>query len=439
VQQTEVELSLVNPGTNQRVGLPDYFAAGADPELTEAAKTLAEVLWNDLDFEREFAMIPRTGVAGSIPAAEAAALPYDRWVEVGADFVLAGKLSRTGDRLAIELRMIAVRGAGRGAQRFGEAYQCGLQQLRFCAHSIADAFHKQVAGLDGVARTKIAFSSDRDAVRVTNRPSQTDGIAKEIYLTDYDGANPQRLTVNRSLNISPAWAPGGGILAYTSYSSNGFPDIFVANMREPGRGLRRPAQGTDQVHNQMAAWSPDGTKLAYVSNRTGDYDIWVVNSDGSDARNITNYPRGAEGSPTWSPTGDFIAFTSDRNTGGTPQLFVMNANGTNPRRLTTERVDRPTWSRLNFIAFTVGPESGQNIGILDMNNQAAPITVLTDSRGTNESPAVAPNGRHIAFVTTRWGKSQIAVIDRAGRSIRQITRVGNNKFPNWQPLAETSR
>jgi TolB protein len=433
-QQNELELSLVNPGSNQRIGLPDFVVPPGDAELAEAAKTIADVLWDDIHFEREFYMIERQ-TSASVPVAPATALPYDRWSELGADFVLAGEASRRGDEIVVNLRMIAVRGEARGRQHFGRGYpNCRVAQLRFCAHAIADDFHKEVASLDGVARTKLAYSSDRDATRVTGRPSHTQGIGSEIYISDYDGANPQRLTVNRSVNMSPAWAPGGTQLAYTSYLAGGFPDIFVANLREPGRGLRRPAQGNTQVHNQMAAWSPDGSKLAFVSNRSGDYDIWVVDADGGNPRNLTNYPRAYEGSPTWSPDGAFIAFTSDRSTGNTPQLFVMTSTGTNQRRLTNERVDRPTWSLLNFIAFTVGPESGQNIGILDMNNQGAGVVVLTDGRGTNESPAVAPNGRHIAFVTSRWGRNQIAVIDRDGQNIRQITRTGNNRFPNWQPI-----
>ena len=434
-QQNELELSLVNPGSNQRIGLPDFVVPPGDPELAAAAATIADVLWADIEFEREFYMIARP-TSASIPVAPVTALPFDRWSQLGADFVLVGEASRRGEEILVNMRMIAVRGESRGRQHFGRAYpNCRPQQLRYCAHAIADDFHKEVAGLDGIARTKIAFNSDRDATRVTGRPSQILGTAKEIYVSDYDGANPQRLTVNRSLNISPAWSPTGTLLAYTSYSGNGFPDIFVANLREPGRGLRRPAQGTDQVHNQLAAWSPDGSKLAFMSNRSGDLDIWVVNSDGTGLRNLTNYPRAAEGSPTWSPDGAFIAFTSDRSTGGTPQLFVMTTDGTNQQRLTSDRVDRPTWSRLNFIAFTVGPSSGQNIGILDMNNRAAGIIVLTDGRGTNESPAVAPNGRHIAFVTTRWGRSHIGVVHRDGRGgVRQITQVGNNGYPNWQPI-----
>jgi TolB protein len=226
------------------------------------------------------------------------------------------------------------------------------------------------------------------------------------------------------------------VLAYTSYVS-GYPDIYVTNINEPGRALRRPAGGTSQVQNWTAAWSPDGSQLAFASTRSGNVDIWVVNADGSGLRQLTTHP-GADQTPTWSPNGALIAFTSDRSTGRDPQLYVMNADGGGQRRLTGERIDRPTWSALNFIAFTVGTGPGNNIGLLDMSTPGAGVKILTDSRGTNESPAVSPNGRHIAFVTTRWGRQQIAVIDRTGNpaSLKQITTVGNNTYPNWQPVTK---
>jgi TolB protein len=431
-QQSEVVLSLFNPGVHDKLGLPDFVVAGADAELSAAAKTVADVLWDDLDFEREYYMIPRK-TSASVPVMPAEALPYDRWAELGADAVLVANASRSGAALTIELRIMEVKQATRGRQAFGARYTCQIQQPRYCAHSIADEVHKLTKALDGVARTKLAFSSDRDATRVAGRPSQTTGIGKEIYISDYDGAGQQRITVNRSVNISPAWSPGGTMIAYTSYSVGGFPDIFIANLREPGR-LLRPAGGTDRIHNQMASWSPDGTKLAFVSWRSGNADVWVVNRDGTGLLNLTNH-RADDGAPTWSPDGGRIAFTSDRETGGTPLLYVMNASGAGVQSLTRVRADRPTWSRHNFIAFTSGGGPGHDIAILDMSEAGAGVRILTDSNGTNEGPAVSPNGRHIAFFTTRWGRQQIAVIDRAGQNIRQITNSGNNTYPNWQPFA----
>jgi len=431
--QDEFELFLRNSGVRQRVALPDFLVPTGDEELREAAQAVADVLWDDLDFEREYYLIERE-TSASVPVRPADQLPFQQWVTLGADFVLAGEARRDGERLVIDLRLIGVRGASQGRQAFGARYPgCRFDQLRTCAHSIADDFHRETRGLEGVALTKIGFISDRDAARVTGRPSQTPGTGKEVYVMDYDGYGQQRMTVNRSVNISPAWSSNGTMMAYTSYLT-GFPDIYIANLLEPGRGLQRPAGGTERWHNFTPSFSPDGTRIAFMSNRTGDMDIWVVNVDGTGLRNLSNYPRAADGAPTWSPDGNFIAFTSDRATGGTPQLYVMNANGSGQERLTSVRVDRPTWSPLNFIAFTTGPQTGHDIGLLDMSDRARGVTILTDGIGSNEQPSVAPNGRHIVFTTTRWGRIQAATMDRTGQNVRRLTTAGVNTFPSWQPL-----
>jgi TolB protein len=195
----------------------------------------------------------------------------------------------------------------------------------------------------------------------------------------------------------------------------------------------RPAQGTASIQNHMAAWSPDGTKLAFVSNRAGGRsDIWIVNSDGTGLQNLTNNTERtvSNWAPTWSPSGTQIAFGSDR--AGQKQLYVINVNGAGLRKLFDREIDRPTWSSQNYIAFTMATGAGYDIALLDLNSQA--VRVLTDGLGQNESPAVAPNGRHIAFVTTRWGRQEIATVNAAGGHIRRVTQVGNNTYPNWQPI-----
>lgn len=428
-QDNEVVLELSNVSNHPRLGVPDVLVPGADAELREAATTLGNVLWDDLDFEREYYMIarPRSASIGSAPAD---ALPVDAWAELGADAVLVASATRRGDEVAVQVQIVGVKGAARGKRLFGSDYpNCRVQAIRACAHTIADHVHHETRRVNGVARSRLAFSSQRPGA--PGRPAQTTAAPKEIYLADYDGANPQRLTVNRSLSIHPAWSPSGTLLAYASWVS-GRPDIYIANLSQVGRGVARPVTGGEGSQNWTPAWSPDGTRLAFTSTRAGKTDIWVANADGSNLQNLTNTPNSDEGTPTWNPDGSLIAFTSDRT--GEPQLYVMNATGTGLRVLVRSKIDRPTWSSQNFIAFTYGSTHPYNIAVYDFATGA--VRILTSGAGSHESPAVAPNGRHIAFATTRWGSRQIATMDATGEHVRRVTTVGANEFPNWGPAPQ---
>jgi TolB protein len=395
--------------------------------MQAAAKTIAEVLWDDLDFENEFYLIGHAEAAKIRAAATSEDLPYDDWTNLGADGVILGSVKPNGGGIEVNIRLIGIRGDFARKQLFGKVYNgCTLKNPRYCAHFIADDFHKDQRGLDGVARTRLAFSSDRNNELVAGR--FTGNLGKEIYIADYDGASPQRITVNKSINISPSWAPDGRSIAYTSYSSH-FPDVYVQNLAEIR--LSRPANGTDLIQNSLATWSPDGSKLAFTSSRDGHLEIYVVNRDGTNLRRLTNNALDNL-APSWSPTGAQIVFVSGRS--GDAQLYMMGADGTDLQRLNCgePHCDHPSWSStLNKIAYTCGTNaSGYDVCLLDMATRQ--ILKLTDGQGTNEQPSFAPNGRHVVFVTTRWGKQQLAMVDLRGNVLkRRITEVGNNTYPSW--------
>lgn len=429
---TELSVTLDNPGSHPNIGFQPIAVSDTRADVRTAADTILDVLAADLKFEREFYVIARKSSAGVPVASTPQSLPFSRWSELGADYVLMGSLRETGGKIDVDVRLIAVKGSDPGRVDFSQSYGgCTLANPRFCAHSIADDIHKKKRNLDGVARTRIAFTSDRDGEAALGRPISDAGPGKEIYVMDYDGENERRLTTNRNLNIGASWGPEGRMLAYASYTNG--PDIFLTLL--DGRPATRPAHAGDAA-NHSPAISPDGTRIAFTSNQggqTGYVDVWVVNRDGTGLKNLTpNTPRSSEGAPTWSPNGQQIAFTSDRT--GTNQLFIMNADGTNVQRITTsEKCDRPTWSALNFIAYTLEKPGGKDIAVIDLARMQTRI--LTDGNGSNEQPTVSPNGRHIAFVTTRYGKRQIAVVDYPdGQNYRQLTSAGNNTYPNWSPL-----
>jgi TolB protein len=422
-QQSEIELTITGePGSPPRLAVPDFVAVGGDPDTAGLAKTLGQVLWDDLDFEREFYLIPRDTYA-SIPVARSLDdVPLDRWRELGADGVVIGTVRKTGSTIAVQVRLFNIRS---GRSVFGKEYSGAASNPRLYAHTMADEIHQQQRGVRGVARTKMAYSSDRDGERMSGVfPNRN---LKEVYISDYDGANQRRVTANRSLNIFPVWAPDGRTIAYTSYR-RGFPDVYLSMIYQGT--FETPAGGTDRVHNWLASWSPDGTRIAFTSNRDGNPELYVMNRDGSNLRRLTNHPS-IDTSPTWSPGGNEIAFTSDRS--GTPQIYITSSDALGTaRRISSETyADRPTWSSppYNEIAFAARTGPGYDIRIYDV--ATGETRQVTFGEGTNESPAFAPNGRHIAFASTRRGRSQIFIIGRDGRGLKQVTESGNNYSPDW--------
>ena len=420
------ELSLIigdRIGIQPSFAVPDCLPLSSDDVTAAAARTIAQVLWDDLEFEREFRMIPRD-IYNSIPVARSLVdLPFDRWQELAADGVISCTVVATSDsQLELTVRLFSVRSQ---ESAFGVVYSGSSRNVRLYAHQLSDEIHRHQRGLEGIARTRIAFVTDRDSDSVLGLVE--DRAVKEIYIADYDGANVKRITVSRTINTNPAWSPDGRSLGYTSWLS-GFPEVIVSHLYE-GR-MTRPADGNAEDHNFLPAYSPDGSQIAFMSNRDDNNDIYVVNVDGTGLRRITNHPM-IDVSPTWSPNGQQIAFTSDRT--GTPQIYVIGADGTGLRRLTYETYcDRPTWSPppYNEIAYSSKTGSGHDIKVLDLATNE--VRQLTYGLGSNESPSYSSNGRHIAFTSTRGsGLKQIYTIGRDGKGLRRVTSTGNNEMPSW--------
>lgn len=420
-QRSEVELTISgDAGSQPRFAVPELLVLSNDPETAAVAKTIADVLWDDLAFEREFYLIPRDTYATIPRPASITAVPFDRWRELGADGVIVGSVQKTDAGVLVQVRVYNVRSQ---VAVFSKEYSGSAANPRLYAHTVADEIHLQQRALQGVARSKLTFSSDRDGERSTGPLSGRQ--LKEIYVSDYDGANQRRVTVNRALNIFPVWSSDGRSIAYTSYRRNNSPDIYVSNIYVGT--LETPMKGNGQ--NWLAAWSPNGNSLVFTSNRDGNPELYLVNRDGSGLRRLTNHPA-ADTTPTWSPAGNEIAFTSDRT--GAPQIYTISANGGAPRKITNESyADRATWAPAPFNEIAYAARSGPGYDIVVYDIASGARRALTFGEGSNESPAFAPNGRHVAFTSTRRGKIQVFVIGRDGKGLRQVTTAGNNFTPNW--------
>jgi len=421
-QPSEIEVPISGEaGAPPRLAVPDFIALTTDAETAAVARTIGQVLWDDLNFEREFAFIPRDTYASIPRATSFADVAFDRWRELNADGLIVGTVQKVGTTVKVEMRLFNVRTR---LSAFARQYDGSAANPRLYAHTMSDEIHKSQRALNGVARSKLTFDSDRDGERMAGTVQNRS--IKEIYICDYDGENQRRVTVGRTLNIAPRWSPDGRSIAYTSYRRGGA-NIFISNIFQGT--LDEVTKGEKVGENWLPAWSPDGTRVAFSSTRDGNPEIYVANRDGSNLRRITNHP-GIDITPTWSPSGTQIAFTSDRS--GTPQIYVVGIDGLGLAKKTAESYcDRPTWSPApyNEIAFASRSGPGFDIKVLDLATGAS--RALTFGEGTNESPAFSPNGRHLVFTSTRSGKAQVFTMARDGKDVRQITRTGNNEKPDW--------
>jgi TolB protein len=428
-QQQEFKV-IINgpPGLPPKLGIAGFVALSTDAETVAAAKTIGEVLFDDINYEREYYMLGKDAIATMAKPTSLDDVPLDQWKQLNANAVIVGTVRKGGSGIIVQVKLIDV---ATGKTAFGKEYSGSVANPRRYAHTISDEIHDHQFQLRGVARTRLAFSSDRPKELMKGPVKDRD--IQEIYIVDYDGANPVRVTNTTTLNVAPAWSPDNQVIAYTSWrpSSAGnfgvFQDIILSYIQVGQRTT--PANGSPDRQNYLPAWAPDGSKLAFTSNRDGNPEIYVMNKDGSGLRRMTNSPA-IDVSPTWSPTGNQLAWVSDRT--GQPKIYLMNADGTGQRLLVGDpKSDRPTWSRGKFNEIAYASQTGPGYDIKIYSFATGEAIKVTDGIGSNESPSFSPNGRHIAFTSTRNGKAQVFTVDRDGNNLRQITREGNNKFASW--------
>jgi Tol biopolymer transport system component len=210
------------------------------------------------------------------------------------------------------------------------------------------------------------------------------------------------------------------------------------------------------VASALAAFPGDNGKIVFHSDRGlgDDLDIWTMNPDGSNRVNLTDRSRGEDAFPNWSADGQKILFMSDRETPGNPvppgapepdfEIFVMNADGSNQRQITFNELDDedPAWSpsgkRIVFWRNLKPPARGEfDMDILTMKADGSAERNLTKTPGVAElQPSWSPNGSKIAFARAPDldSASDIYTMSPDGTNEQQLTRGGlDNEFPNWSP------
>jgi dipeptidyl aminopeptidase/acylaminoacyl peptidase len=221
-----------------------------------------------------------------------------------------------------------------------------------------------------------------------------------------------------------------GRLAFASKRDGNW-EIYLMN----ADGSDQHRLTNDPAADRYPSWSPDGKQIAFYSNRGGSASIYVMDADGSNQQALA---RGRE--PAWSPDGRYIAFSSE-NAG---VIYVMNADGSNIRQLSSGSSGGdaiPTWSPdSKRIAYMSSVIVGQTPGNTLLNEDVDVIDIdgrnhrkLTDRPGVDGLPAWAPDGRHIAFTSDRDGGPEIYVMDTDGSNVRRLAPGQGGAHPAWSP------
>jgi len=249
-----------------------------------------------------------------------------------------------------------------------------------------------------------------------------------IYIMRSDGSDPAQITANAYNDTSPVWSPDGRRIAFVS-DRDGSREIYVMNAdgNEQLNLSRNPAE------DWTPAWSPDGKRLAFGSFRDGNWEIYVMNADGSSPTRLTRN-NAADYSPAWSPDGQRLAFVSNRD--GNLDIYTMDADGNNQRRFTDDKAtdQYPAWSpdgkQLMWESYR---DDNMEIYVANLDGSGL-RNVSRDSTADDHGAAWSPWGRRIVFFSNRDDGWDLYALDlETGERTNLTMSEAQEQWPSWGP------
>lgn len=370
----------------------------------------------------------RFSVMDSLPASLVGdVVDYKLWDRLGATWLLTGQVEATGDKFSLVLALHDV-----VYSRMKETGRFAIPNpsspdFRMAVHRASDQVVEWAFGEPGMAATRIAFSMQSPGTR-----------AKELYLIDSDGENLTRVTNHNSTVLSPAWSPDGTRLAFTSVKSG----VWRIYVRDLANGAERDvsSRALSSGDHVTPVFAPDGVTLAFAVTSGIRSGIFTYNVQRSCCLTALTGGRWNDISPTYSPDGKWMAFNSNRLGTAIPQVYTMPGAGGDADLLSPYSYDRPgyytapEWSpRGGMVAFSGAIRRGTyHILVARMEDRGRRIRQLT-WEGNNEDPSWAPDGRHLVFKgERRWGRG-LFVVDVATGTIRTILTGVDITVPEWSP------
>ncbi len=380
---------------------------------------ISRVVSDDLQRSGLFAPINRKAFIEKISNPDVAPR-FEDWKVINAQALVTGRVSQeAGGRLKAEFRLWDTFA---GEQLIGQQFFSEKENWRRVAHIIADAIYQRLTGEKGYFDTRVVFV-DESGSRTERK--------KRLAIMDQDGANVQFLSNGNDLVLTPRFSPSRQEITYMSFAG-GQPRVYLLQL-ETGQ---REIVGNFPGMTFAPRFSPDGQKVIMSLGRDdGNSNIYTLDLRSRTTTRLTA-SNSIDTSPSYSPDGSRIVFTSDR--GGPTQIYVMGADGSNQKRISFGEgtYSTPVWSpRGDLIAFT--KQSGGRFSIGVMRTDGTGERILT-SGFHNEGPTWAPNGRVLMFFRQAAGSSGPALysIDLTGRHERSVVTPNFGSDPAWSPLLE---